>query len=154
DFSWRLVLWTVSPAGEKPSETPLEIPGRTLRDPQIRGLVLLDGGALLAAELEPGQLALLKAAQDGGGSVLWHSAVPLSINKLVSVKDAVVLLGIRAQDAYLAKISLAGKLLWEKVVDRGQVDEFTDALPTDDGGVVVVGHSWSGALYHTGASTV
>jgi hypothetical protein len=158
DTPWRLSLWTVGSTGRKLREIELELPGVNLHDPLIRSLLLLEGGeALLAGELEGGEASVVRVAQDGKSSRIWRGGdarLGTSISKLVLVKDGILLLGGRAQDAYIAKVTLAGKLLWERSVDRGKVETFVDGLATEDGGAVVVGTSWNGDAFHVGPSAV
>src|SRR5262249_13629931 len=74
DAPWSLGLWTVSQAGAKLNELAADVPGLSLRYPEVHGLVPLEGGAVVLAGEDAGARSfVVKATPDGKSSLLWTS---------------------------------------------------------------------------------
>ncbi len=82
-----------------------------------------------------GKVLFAKPLTDSEGQLAVFNIVPLADRNLL-------LLGRKSEgDAVAIKIDANGKSVWEKVLDRGKYEFFSDGIPTEKGGAVVVGIS-------------
>lgn len=155
--NWNLWLWKVNQAGEMVKEIEIRDPKGELVFPDINHLLILDNKDIfLVAELVHGLPSLVKLSKSG--KLLYVKQIAetendVSIFKIVPTSDGYfILVGRKSSDAFAMKVDAAANIVWEKVFDRGKIEAFFDGVPTEDGGVFLVGNSWSGDPFFTGPS--
>lgn len=159
--SWNMLLWKLNQKGEKVKEVDVktlqkgENPGFT----DIKHLTILENGDLLfVGTLMGGQTSIVKMGVNGDISLMKQIGVPgdqISITKIVPTADHhFVLIGGKSHNAIAVKVDATGKTPWEKALDRGKTEFFFDGASTKNGGIILVGNSWSGDPFFAGPSVV
>lgn len=173
DSPERLWLWRVNRKGDKIQEIQINNPyesqksGRT--DPSIKGIAAAeDGGILLVIEFFQGQPSIVKIDKKFSQLFVKSIVEPsrhVAISKILPTSDKnFFLIGHEiidkspetslGEDAFLMKIDGMGNSLWSKTTDRGKTESWVHGLPTDDGGVVLVGNRGSYQQLFIGYSEV
>ncbi len=156
-------IWIFNQNGERTSE--IEIRSFGLDRSEIKadqltvlGLSVLENGDM-AVVLSDGIARPLLVKMNGAGQVLFAkvmelkaSGLNLRIGKVVWSRDHLFLVGHRSFDAYVARVEFSGALGWEKEIDRGRMELFTDGIATDDGGIVLVGNMGQYDKFRAGPS--
>lgn len=146
----RFQLWRIDKKdGRLVQQIPLPdaVDGKSLRlVVAVRpGIVALDdGGVLLVVMSENDQTLLLRLDEKGKLALVRDLMLPpgVSISKVVRGKrDNFLLIGSHGQAAFAKGIDLEGNETWQNLFERGQVQSFTSAIATEDGGWFLVG--WS-----------
>ena len=104
---------------------------------------LRSGRFVVLVQLTDGYGALLLV--DRSGTAQASKTFPLGdmmVTKMIATpSEELVLVGHRQLDATAIKVDLSGRQLWEKTLDLGAMDMFVDAVPREDGGVLLVANS-------------
>jgi len=156
-------IWTFNQNGDRISEIELksflvdrnEIKTEPLT---VLGLSPLDGGDM-ALVLSDGITRPLLVKVTGSGRILFVKIIELKasgpnlrIGKVVWAGEHLFLVGHQSFNAYVARIEMSGAPAWEKEIDRGRMELFTDAIATDDGGIVLVGNMGQYDMFRVGPS--
>lgn len=152
--SYSLRLWLIDAAGERKSETHIRRPGEAAnmtvplrqQEPDVTALVVLDNGdALLVVEFFPSRPVLVRVDRTGKQTLTQEILSPArraSLTKLIPTTDGqFILAGHESFDALAVKVDATGKVVWEKLEDRGRMDLFVDGVATENGGALLVGNS-------------
>ena len=117
-----------------------------------------DGGCIIVGcTLPPAgerpQVCVIKT--DASGDIIWdkvyaHSEQSIGRAMTPTTDGGYVVVGTTQlwstwgmHDVYVIKIDEAGTLLWERTFGESYVDEGNGVAPTEDGGVVVTGETWT-----------
>jgi hypothetical protein len=158
-------IWSFNQNGEKVSEfqiSGLNVDGSLTKPDQLKftGLSTFETGdmaAVLADEL--GHLFLVK--MDAAANVVFAKNIEvkakphsLRVSKVIWAGDHthLFLIGHEAFDAYVARVELTGAVAWEKKIDKGRMELFTDGIATDDGGIALVANSGQYDMFRVGPS--
>jgi hypothetical protein len=156
-------IWTFNQDGDRTAE--IEVKSFTVDRNEIKaehltvlGLSALEDGDI-AAVLTDGITRPLLVKMNSTGQVLFAKVIEskasgfnLRIGKVVWAGDHLFLVGHRSFDAYVARIEMSGALAWEKEIDRGRMELFTDGIAADDGGIVLVGNMGQYDMFRVGPS--
>jgi hypothetical protein len=156
-------IWIFNQNGERTSEIEVRSFGVDRNEIKaehltVLGLSPLDGGDM-ALVLSDGITRPLLVKMNGAGQILFAKVIEsktsgfnLRIGKVVWAGDHLFLVGHRSFDAYVARIEMSGALAWEKEIDRGRMELFTDGIAADDGGIVLVGNMGQYDMFRVGPS--
>lgn len=161
DTPWSLMIWRVNQQTGELTPTALD-PQLTLLSKSYADIedlkVLGNGSVVLAAESSKGVPSIIKLEPNGKLSFAKEIADPThsaEILKILPTADGgFVIVGHQSTDAVIEKVDPAGNKTWDKVIDRGKIESFFDGVTTSDGGVVVIGNSWTGDPFFIGPSAI
>jgi hypothetical protein len=145
-------LWRASYEGDVLHLGPLSIPPTnkplsvaTSVKPCLLGLK--NGHTVLVIKTDLGQTLLVELNEQGTVLSAKDLALPPSviISRIVRDRDDnYLLVGSQDEDAFAMKLDKRGEELWQNTFDRGRIESFGSAIPTRDGGCVLIG--WSSTV--------
>ena len=158
-------IWTFNQNGDRVSEIELKsflVDRNEIKAEQLTvlGLSPLDGGDMLLV-LSDGITRPLLVKTTGAGQILFAKVIEvkatgynLHIGKIVWAGDHLFLVGHHSFNAYVARIEMSGTPAWEKEIDRGRMELFTDGIATDEGGIILSGNMGQYDIFRVGPSEV
>lgn len=160
-------LWALDAAGVRTSDTliapPAPPPGApapaSLPEPDVTAVAALEGGdVLLVVEFRPFHPVLARVSRAGKQTlsqpILGPDRRPTFFKIIPTTDGKFILAGREAHNALALKVDEAGKVLWEKLEDRGRMDLFVDGVPTENGGALLVGNSGAYDMMRNGPSII
>lgn len=158
-------IWIFNQKGDRTSEIELKsflVDRNEIKAEQltILGLSALDGGDV-ALILSDGITLPLLVKVTGSGQILFVKVIELKVSgsnlrigKVVWVGDHLFLVGHHSFDAYVARIEMSGAPAWERQINRGRMELFTDGIATDEGGIILAGNMGQYDMFRVGPSEV
>ncbi len=147
--SGKFWIWEVNQSGEKTKEIEIKNPrgDRQLRSgySYVKDISELDNGDLiLIIEFEIDQPSLVRIGKNGKTIFIKEflkQGSHIVLNKIVAMRDGnLLLIGRNRDNAYLLKTDISGKILWDKIIDYGKTDFFTDGISIGEGRTLLIGN--------------
>jgi hypothetical protein len=149
-------IWWVDKDGNLVQQIP--VPDRAngsplgLEVPVRPSMVALESGEiLLVLKSESDQTLLLRVDEKGGLILARDLLLPpdVVISRITCGKDNnFLLVGSDGDNGFAARIDLQGNVIWHRSFDRGQIESFTSAIPSEGGGWFLVGSSSPAERFH------